>query len=505
VHRERFGTACGFGFALLIAFAPIASAVDLTAGDVDDNLNFGYYQQWANETRGNGTALPSLDLQDRVTVRVVDANGNPFSNARVEIAIQGTDSPFFAGYAGSDGLLRFFPSFEGAAGASALRVTATLPEGGGEVVSASFALSELGSNRTVDLAFKDTAASPPTALDFMVVIDTTGSMADELAYLVKELASIVGAVQVEHAAVDIRYGLVVYRDTGDEYVVRTFDFTDSLATMQERIAAQSAAGGGDTPEAMEAGLEAALSAPWRAGNTARVALLVADAPPHEQNYAKTLSAFESARTAGIHIYSLAASGADTAAEYIMRAGAALTQGRYMFLTDDSGLGSSHAQPHILCYQVTTLSNLIARVIGSELAGKRIEAAPEAVNRTFGNISAGVCLDADAVSPGTPAIPTLPSGSRVEPYDLGRDGPSGSTSWLLSGSDAPRPSPDAMSPASPGTTAGGPSPWTAFGGAAAIVGLAAFVAVLAARTRRAMPLPGEPQRDSGEMAPVAPRQ
>ncbi len=501
---ERFAAACGFTLAVLVAFAPMVSAAELTAGDVDDNLNFGYYQHWVNETRGNETALPALDLQDRVNVRVVDANGRPFSNARVELRAEGADSPFFTGFAGTDGLLRFFPSFDGAGGATAFRAAATAPDGQAEAVSASFALGELGPNRTVDLAFQTAAASPPGALDFMIVIDTTGSMADELAYLVKELGSIVGAVQAEHAAVDIRYGLVVYRDTGDDYVVRTWDFTDSLSTMQERIAAQAADGGGDTPEAMQAGLAAAVGAHWRGGNTARVALLVADAPPHAQDFAKTLSAFADARAAGIHIYSLAASGADTTAEYIMRAGAALTQGRYMFLTDDSGLGNSHAEPHILCYQVTTLSSLVARVIGSELAGKRIEAAPEKVNRTVGNITAGVCLDADATSPAGPAVPTLPSWSVTEGYDSSPGGVRDSTGGLGSDSHAPGPSSDAVRTTSTAAIRAGQNAGIALGAAVALVLLGAVIAAVAARARRAEISKEVPDKGGEAQAPPIPK-
>ena len=40
----------------------------------------------------------------------------------------------------------------------------------------------------------------------------------------------------------------------------------------------------------------------------------------------------------------------------MRAMAAATQSRYLFLTDDSGIGNPHAPPAIDCYRVTKLAD-----------------------------------------------------------------------------------------------------------------------------------------------------
>ena len=57
---------------------------------------------------------------------------------------------------------------------------------------------------------------------------------------------------------------------------------------------------------------------------------------------------------GIHLYPVAASGIDDLAEFTMRTAAEVTGGRYLFLTNDSGIGGSHAEPHIPCYYVTTL-------------------------------------------------------------------------------------------------------------------------------------------------------
>ena len=70
--------------------------------------------------------------------------------------------------------------------------------------------------------------------------------------------------------------------------------------------------------------------------------------------------------------------------------AAATQSRYLFLTDDSGVGYSHAEPSIPCYRVTSLQDLLQRVLATELSGHRQEAG--SVIREVGSYSGGVCRD-----------------------------------------------------------------------------------------------------------------
>lgn len=63
---------------------------------------------------------------------------------------------------------------------------------------------------------------------------------------------------------------------------------------------------------------------------------------------------------------------------------------YIFLTDDSGIGNPHAEPHIPCYVVENLNQLLIRLIGSELAGERQYATEDRILRTVGNPVNGVC-------------------------------------------------------------------------------------------------------------------
>jgi hypothetical protein len=74
----------------------------------------------------------------------------------------------------------------------------------------------------------------------------------------------------------------------------------------------------------------------------------------------------------------------------MRMMAATTHGRYLFLTDDSGVGNAHAEPRVPCYVVTRLDQLLIRVIAGELSGQRTEAAPDQIVRSVGQQDGGVC-------------------------------------------------------------------------------------------------------------------
>ena len=74
--------------------------------------------------------------------------------------------------------------------------------------------------------------------------------------------------------------------------------------------------------------------------------------------------------------------------------AAVTQSRYLFLTDDSGVGLPHDEPDVPCYVVTRLDGLIERVVASLLVGHRVEPQPEAIIPRTGDYDRGVCRPAE---------------------------------------------------------------------------------------------------------------
>jgi len=368
----------------------------LTAGDVDDNLNFGFFTTYISGLlqSDSGQVLPRVNLAERITIRVVDPTGAPVPNARVRVLAQEGASPIVESWASYDGVFRYFPHGDNAATAQqvdAFTVEATDPGEASQPVAVAVDPAALDADRTVEVTIGANAALP-ASMDLVLVMDTTGSMSDELDYLTTEFRSIVQSVQSAHPGVDMRFGLVAYRDAGDEYVVRDFPFTGSVDTMRDQLASLVADAGGDMPEAVDEALEHAMAFDWRPGNTARALIHVADAPPHDENLSAALDQAWVARRAGVRVYPVAASGVDQTAEFMMRVSAALTHGRYMFLTDDSGVGNPHAEPTVPCYVVTRLDSLIVRVLGSELEGHRIEPTEDEIIRRVGNSENGVCVE-----------------------------------------------------------------------------------------------------------------
>ena len=140
-------------------------------------------------------------------------------------------------------------------------------------------------------AAEDAAATPKTEpaapnpsekreLDLVFTMDVTGSMGTYIQSAKRNVERIAARLQQENGY-DVRFGLVVYRDhhQNDEFVQRRFQFTRDAVEVKNTLATISATGGGDGPEAVEAGLLYTLHMDWRETAT-KICVLIGDAPPH---------------------------------------------------------------------------------------------------------------------------------------------------------------------------------------------------------------------------------
>lgn len=359
----------------------------LTAAEHDDLLNPELYASYVNRSGNMGQeirSLPRVDTMRVVTVKVNDRSGQPIPFADVVVTCSDGNSITMATQA--DGSAVFFPGLD----RLSERITISARRGGRTIADARPVLvADAPGGQTVGLTANQ-AAAKATKLDLMLVVDTTGSMGDEIRYLQSELRSIISSITAKHRDLDIRIGFVFYRDLGDDYVTRTVAFDRDIGRVQGALARQDANGGGDYPEAMDQALIRAVGQDWRP-DAVKSLLLVADAPPHDELFRRTWQAAEAARAKRIHITPVAASGVADKAEYAMRAMAAATQSRYLFLTDDSGVGNPHAPPAIDCYLVTKLDALVRRVIDSQISGRRIEPEDQEIIRSVGKYDAGKCI------------------------------------------------------------------------------------------------------------------
>ena len=211
--------------------------------------------------------------------------------------------------------------------------------------------------------------SPRRALDLGFLVDATGSMGDEMSFLQSELKDIVRRVRSVEPDLDIRMSVVFYRDRGDAFITKSLPFTRSADDAVAFISSTTADGGGDFPEDMNSGLEAMMRQHWSRDAVPQMLFLLADAPPQQyagQDYTYH-EAIQDAAANGIAIYPVAASGVDKPTEFLFRAMAVMTGGKYVFLTDDSGVGNSHEEPDITGYKVEKLNDLMVREIRSYVA------------------------------------------------------------------------------------------------------------------------------------------
>jgi hypothetical protein len=125
-----------------------------------------------------------------------------------------------------------------------------------------------------------------SGLEITFVFDSTGSMGG---LLQQAKARIAEMIDVLHALVpDAKVGIVTYRDRGnEEYLTRELPLDEDHFRAMNFLQFVEAGGGGDHPEAVDAGLEQAFRMRWTS-QARRVVLLIGDAPPHDQHERRLL-------------------------------------------------------------------------------------------------------------------------------------------------------------------------------------------------------------------------
>ncbi len=304
-------------------FRSSQQASSIAAGEWDDNANYHEFQKWL----GTEARVPyrHVDVSHRRFLVVRDESGKAVPGCRIEVTgDQGAHASFLTG---PSGRALFFPHAEGfgdgAASATAScsggQVTRDVPLGDGDgVVDLQLPVSRaLPSLRTIDVAF---------------ILDTTGSMGEEIQSVKTTIAKV--AAGLGQKDVEVRIGLVEYKDRSDSFVTRVYPFTGDVKGFAEEVSDLSAAGGGDTPESVNEGIHVALTGlDWQSASVGRFAFLIGDAPPHldyphDFSYAADM---KNAAHRGIQIFTIAASGMDDLGQVVWRQIAQYTNGANMFV------------------------------------------------------------------------------------------------------------------------------------------------------------------------------
>ena len=348
----------------------------LTAGSLDDLSNPKKYCELSGWLRWVHNESITSGASDRpCVIRVVDNDGKPIGG--VDLKIDGAYRWSTLNLrTKSNGSVVIMPLWDGVKHRK-LQVRVTAPGTQYEIEKTIFPMQ----SKVHTIRIQQARGQAPCRLDMAFAIDCTGSMSDELEYLKVEIKSIAAAVAKRFPQVHQRYGLVVYRDNGDRYVTKSYDFHESIDNFIRILGQQRADGGGDNPEAVDKALSEIADLSWRDGNVARLCFHVADAPPHSNRVNRTLQAVNRLRSKGVGIYPVASSGVKNLAEFMMRTEALLTGSDYLFLTDDSGVGNKHAKPTADRYNVEILKDLMIRMVTQEICGLKLDPRHGDVIRT----------------------------------------------------------------------------------------------------------------------------
>lgn len=329
----------------------------LTAGMWNDNKNFSFFLDLlkTNDAFKKAAASWGFNPAQRYSI-TAENNGTPVANAKAQL--KSTDgTPLYSAVTDNNGTAYLFSGLTARQAPAAAFIDV---EKDGKSVSVPI------SQGTADYTAELDAQSPQKALDLMLVFDTTGSMGDELTYIQREFDDILKTVKKNNGNMPMRVSVNFYRDKGDAYIVKPYAFTEDFSAALKALSEQNADGGGDYPEAVHTALENAVNEhEWRA-DSVKLLFLVLDAPPHENSEAISSLQKTVAKAAeqGIRIIPVAASGSEQDNEFLMRSFALATGGTYAFLTNDSGIGGSHAEPTIGEYTVAKLNTLIIEIINS---------------------------------------------------------------------------------------------------------------------------------------------
>ena len=342
------------------------SAPAMKAGRYDDNKQYNRFVDFLSENER--LVVYPVDVSERLLVHVLDKDGKSLHNCGVDVTAQdGKVLATSTTYA--DGATQFFPAAYGPKDAKDYVVAARC---GKDTRKGQLARN---GRRITEVRFENARSVPARVpVDVAIVLDTTGSMQGQIDRLKTTLQAIHFQLTSLSTKPDIRFGLVAYRDRGDDYITKVWGFTDKVDDFQKVVDGLAADGGGDTPEDMQAALDAAMhQLEWRK-DAVRVGFVISDAIPHT-NYGQAYSYREAMREGlarGIKWVTVGAGGLGRDGEVIYRQIAQFTMGEYVFITEgaqgDAEGGAGEASHHVgTNYLVENLDQAIVRIVRRELS------------------------------------------------------------------------------------------------------------------------------------------
>lgn len=330
----------------------------LTAGEWSDNENWGFFTNLINTDRLT-YPLFGLDPTQRIAVNVSDKNGKAAINLPVSL-VSGKGDVIWQGVTDYKGRVYLMNAEycndvyvvagkDGKKHKVDLKASKSDSKQGTDSVSS----TELEITAEGDVNTKNSKNA-----DIMFIIDSTGSMHDEMDFLQSEFTEITNRTSKEGT----RYSVNFYRDEGDDYLTKCSDFSSDVKEVQDRLNHESAGGGKGQIAAVSQALDESINNSSWSDDSVKLAFLIFDAPPYKESADSLAKSVETAAKMGIRLIPVVGSGSDSDVEMFGRAIAIETGGKYVFLTDDSGVGESHEEPIIGPHEVRPLVDIVTDII-----------------------------------------------------------------------------------------------------------------------------------------------
>ena len=346
---------------------PVPGQSGLKAGYSDDNEQFNLFLKFLAQYE----SIPHerLFVSERILIKASDAAGKPVANAAVVVRADGKIIAKGKTYA--DGSFALYP-LEYAGAEAALSYEAEIEAQAGRV---KIDIARNGP-RSIPVRLGGSRSSPAALpVDIVFVLDTTGSMGEEIERLRDTIDIINANLTSLKPRPALRFGLVLYRDLEDDYVTEAHDLTSDLEAFRAILADVSADGGGDTPEELEVGLNDAVTKMAWNSTGLRLVFAITDAPaqlfrPRGFNYASTA---RRAASEAIKLFGIGTGGLPLEGEYLLRQVAQFTRAKYIFLTygegGESAGGKEGSVSHHTGTNFTTdkLEAVVIRFVKEEIA------------------------------------------------------------------------------------------------------------------------------------------
>ncbi|MCB9497735.1 MAG: VWA domain-containing protein [Fibrobacteria bacterium] len=312
-----------------------ATASGLNAGVSDDNRQFPAFLHFLDSLRPPGAGLDSK-VRERIALKVLDPSGKPLLGAR--LAFRDAKGVVEQGRTLADGSYLFFPlALDSASRGNRWEVEATHATGNTKIEILR------DGPRTREIRLESPRPKVPNlVVDLLFVLDVTGSMQGQIDQLKNAITLLQMNLSSMPSRPVLRFGLVQYQDTLDEFRVRRIPFTSHVEVFSRALSSVAAGGGGDTPEDLQSALDTALHRMNWSPEGIHLGFVVTDAYAHldyGQSFTYVDAAHE-ARRRGIKFHTVGCGGLDVDGEGLLRQIAQATSGKYVFLTQTGEKGES---------------------------------------------------------------------------------------------------------------------------------------------------------------------